>query len=100
TQVNNLNPHVNRAGEEWARFVGARVGAEAVKVLLDMHRGTLAPVAYKVHRENMKRRLPSAQKVKEALAMVKKKPEEVGTTKWTFAKETVMLDAKAKKEPT
>jgi neutral ceramidase len=100
TQVNNLNPLTNRAGEEWARFVGARVGAEAVKVLLDMNRGTLVPVAYKVHRENMKRRLPSTQKVKEALAMVKKNPEEVGRTKWTFAKETVMLDAIAKKQPT
>lgn len=100
TQVNNLNKVVNRAGEEWARFVGARVGAEAVKVLLDMDRGTLTPVGYKVHRENMKRRLPSTSKVKEALATVKKTPEEVGTTVWTFAKETVMLDAKAKKEPT
>ncbi|ODS83177.1 MAG: hypothetical protein ABS46_07060 [Cytophagaceae bacterium SCN 52-12] len=100
TQVDNRNVFVNRAGEEWARFVGARVGAEAVKVLLDMPRGTLAPVAYKVHRENMKRRLPSPEKVKESVAIVKKKPEEVGTTVWTFAKETVMLDAMAKRQPT
>lgn len=99
TQVDNRNPHVNRQGEEWARFVGARVGAEAVKVLLDMPRGTLTPLAYKVHRENMKRRLPSPAKVKEALSLVRKKPEEVGTTVWTFAKETVMLDAKARREP-
>lgn len=100
TQVDNQNVFVNRRGEEWARFVGARVGAEAVKVLLDMHRGTLTPINFRVHREAMKRRLPSPQKVKEALALVKKKPEEVGATVWTFAKETVMLDAKAKKQPT
>lgn len=100
TQVDNQNVFVNRRGEEWARFVGARVGAEAVKVLLDMHRGTLTPIDFRVHREAMKRRLPSPQKVKEALAIVKKKPEEVGATVWTFAKETVMLDAKAKKQPT
>lgn len=100
TQVNNLNPHVNRAGEDWARFVGARVGAEAVKVLLDMPRGTLAPVAWKVHRENMKRRLPAPAKVAEALATVKKTPEEAGATTWIFAKETLMLDAKGKREPT
>ncbi|MCE6991996.1 twin-arginine translocation signal domain-containing protein [Dyadobacter sp. CY323] len=100
TQVDNRNAFTNRQGERWARFVGARVGAEAVKVLLDMPRGTLSPLGYKVHRENMKRRLPSSQKVKESLAMVKKNPEEVGVTKWTFAKEIVMLDAKAKKAPT
>ena len=99
TQVDNLNPNVNRAGEDWARFVGARVGAEAVKVMLDMPRGTLTPVAYSVQREEMKRRFPSPQKVKEALETVRKKPEEVGTTKWTFAKETVLLNAKAKREP-
>src|SRR5690606_14686927 len=48
TQVNNQNLYENRRGEEWARFVGARVGAEAAKVLLDMPRGEVTPVAYKV----------------------------------------------------
>ncbi|RAJ91108.1 hypothetical protein LX87_05325 [Larkinella arboricola] len=100
TQVDNRNKFAQRQGERWARFVGARVGAEAVKVLLDMPRGTLTPLAYKVHRENMKRRLPAPQKVKESLALVRKSPEEIGATKWIFAKETVMLDAKAKKAPT
>ena len=36
TQVNNLNPSVQPAGEDWSRLVGGRVGAEAVKVLLSM----------------------------------------------------------------
>lgn len=100
TQVNNQNIYENRRGEEWARFVGARVGAEAVKVLLDMPRGELTPVAYKVHRENMKRRLPTKEKVAEARKIVQKTQQEVGHTRWTFAKETLLLDAIARKVPT
>ena len=45
TQVDNLNPYVeSRRARSGARLVGGRVGAEAVKVLLSMARGPLAPV--------------------------------------------------------
>lgn len=99
TQVNNLNPYVNRAGEDWARFVGGRVGAEAVKVLLGMPRGILQPIDVKTQIMNISRRKPDPERVKKCYELVKKSPEEVGSTEWTFAKEIVLLDALLKKEP-
>ena len=100
TQVDNRNPYVNRAGEEWARFIGARVGAEAVKVLLSMPRGTLEPVDFRTEVLEMKRRVPSPERVKKSLELVQQLPQKVGPTEWTFAKEIVLLDAKLAKEPT
>ena len=44
TQVDNLNPTQHPEAEAWARLVGGRVGAEAVKVLLTMAPGDLGPV--------------------------------------------------------
>ena len=100
TQVDNLNPYVNRAGEEWSRFVGGRVGAEAVKVLLSMPRGGLTPVDFRLKVTEMKRRVPSPERVKKCLELVQQAPAKVGATEWTFAKEIVLLDAKLAKEPT
>jgi hypothetical protein len=100
TQVDNLNPFVNRAGEEWCRFVGGRIGAEAVKVLLSMPRGIMVPVEGRIRTMEMKRRVPDPERVKKCYELVRETPEKVGQTEWTFAKEIVLLDAKLKKEPT
>ncbi len=100
TQVNNRNPNKNRAGEDWARFVGANVGAEAVKILLSIPRSTSFPISTSREFINIKRRMPSEEKVSKSMAMVKKRPEEVGKTDWVFAKETVMLDSFGKQHPT
>jgi neutral ceramidase len=99
TQVDNLNPYINRSGEEWARFVGASVGAEAAKVLLSMPRGILHPVDIRTEIMKIYRRQPDPEHVKRCYELVKKSPEEVGNTEWTFAKEIVLLDALLKKEP-
>lgn len=99
TQVNNLNPYRNRTGEDWARFVGARVGAEAVKVLLSMPRGEMIPLDVRSKVMEIKRRSPDPERVKQCIQLVKKSPEEVGSTEWTFAKEIVLLDALIKNEP-
>lgn len=99
TQVDNRNPHANRQGEDWARFVGGRVGAEAVRVLLDMPRGVLTPIDVKTKTLSIKRRVPGAERVKKSYELVKQDPAKVGATTWTFAKEIVLLDAKIKKEP-
>jgi neutral ceramidase len=101
TQVDNRNPFVNRSGEDWARFVGGRVGAEAVKTLLDMPRGILVPVDSRVMTMEMKRRVPDPLRVKQSVEVVSK-PLQSGqpvTTDWIFAKEIVMLDAKIRKSP-
>jgi len=91
TQVDNLSPYPNIDGP----IVGGRVGAEAVKVLLSMHRGSLAPVDAKVKVWNIRRRAPNPEKVKSCLEEAKKNPDRVPT--WT--KETLMLDALIASEP-
>ncbi|MHB8902726.1 MAG: hypothetical protein ACYC6Y_28535, partial [Thermoguttaceae bacterium] len=99
TQVDNLAPTRRPGGEASAQFVGGRVGAEAVKVLLGMERGTLTPVAVKSKLMTIPRRAPRPERVKACLDMVQKDPKEVGVTQWTFAKEIVLLDAILAKEP-
>ena len=69
------------------------MGAEALRVLLSMPRGNLAPIAGLSRVVKMKRRVPSAAKVARALEMVQKDPKTVGATEWTFAKETVPAPA-------
>ncbi len=99
TQVDNLNPEANPGAEEWARLVGGRVGAEAVKVLISMYPGPFGPVEARNRVLKIKRRRPSAAKIAKALELVQKNPDEVGRTVWTFAKETLMADALASKWP-
>ncbi len=99
TQVDNLSPYRRPGAERWARLVGGRVGAEAVKVLLSMEPGTLAPVDGRVKVWNIKRRVPSPERIKRCVELAKKTPKEVGATEWTFAKEIVLLDALLAREP-
>lgn len=100
TQVDNLSPYAHPGAEQWAQLVGARVGAEAVKVLVSMDAGSLAPVAAKTETLHVKRRMPKPERVQKCLEMVQQKPEKVGETEWTFAKEIVLLDALLAKEKT
>ncbi len=99
TQVDNLSPYVNPGREEWARLVGSRVGAEAVKVLASMHTGPMGPVDYGREVLEIPRRAPSPERIKQSIEQVKQGPEKAGRTEWTFAKEIVMLDALIAKTP-
>lgn len=99
TQVDNLSPYAFPERERWAKLVGGRVGAEAVKVLLSMEPGTLAPLGARVKVWQSERRVPSPERVKRSYELVKKDAAEVDRTEWTFAKEIVRLDAKLAKEP-
>jgi hypothetical protein len=99
TQVDNLSPYVRESGDEQSRFVGGNVGAEAVRALLHMHAGPTGPVSAKQAIFEISRRKPSPEKVRRAYEIVRQKPEDVGVTEWTFAKETVMLDALLAKHP-
>jgi hypothetical protein len=102
TQVDNRSPYAARKPEDSARFVGGRIGAEAVKVLLQLEHGAgpLVPVAARVKVFDVPRRVPRPQRVARCLEIVQQDPRDVGATEWTFAKEIVLLDAKLKKEPT
>jgi len=99
TQVDNLSPYANPSRERWARLVGGRIGAEAVKVLLGMEPGQLTPVAARSKILPIKRRLPAPERVRRSLELVKEDPKEVGRTDWAFAKEIVLLDALIAKVP-
>ncbi len=99
TQVNNQSPYRYPTGERWAQLVGARVGSEALKVLLSMEPRTLLPVDYRTKILKIKRRPPSPERMKQCLALVEKDPTKVGHTEWTFAKEIVLLDTLLKKTP-
>lgn len=101
TQVDNLTKFQNPAAEEWWSIVGGRVGAEAFKTLLLIRSGASANIPIDVRQKVwlIKRRLPTPEKVKKATELVKQDPKVVGATEWTFAKETVMLDAIARVRP-
>lgn len=99
TQVDNRSALQNRGSEKWAEFVGARVGAEALKVLLTMEPGAFGPVAAQTRIWKSERRLPSAERVRKCLELMEKDRLKADPTEWTFAKEIVLLDAKIKKEP-
>jgi hypothetical protein len=108
TQVNNLSPHAVEFGERSARFVGGRVGAEAVKVMLGMEAGELAPVAGRIKVLQIPRRRPSPERLRRAIEIAQRDPSKPGdnewtskvdATEWTFAKEVVILDALLAKEP-
>jgi hypothetical protein len=100
TQVDNRSPYVNPSGERWAQLVGGRVGAEALKVLLGMEPGTLAPVAARSRVWSIPRRVPAPERVARCLEIVRRERSQVDATEWTFAKEIVLLDALIRKEPT
>ncbi len=93
TQVDNLSKFAERPGEEGAQYVGGRVGAEAVKVLVGMAKGGLLPVASRSEVLLLPRRVPDAERVKQSLELVQKEPSPAGRTDWIFAKETVLLNA-------
>ncbi|HPD14402.1 MAG TPA: hypothetical protein PLE19_05600 [Planctomycetota bacterium] len=99
TQVDNLSPYTGEFGERAGIKIGQTVGAEALKVLANAMPGDIGPTAAKTDVLRIPRRKPSPDKVKAALETVAKDPKEVGHTVWTFAKETVLLDALLQKEP-
>ena len=101
TQVDNLAKFQNPAPEEWWQIVGGRLGAEAYKTLLLIRRGATNDIPIDVRGKtwNIKRRLPTQEKVKRALEMVQNAATRDNQTEWTFAKETVLLDAMARARP-
>ena len=99
TQVDNLSRFAERSGEDSARFVGSRIGAEAVKVLVSIEQGALFPLDARSKVIRIKRRVPDPERVKQCADIARKDPNEVGHTEWTFAKEIVLLDAILAKEP-
>lgn len=92
TQVDNLNKYRRPESEQWARFVGGRVGAEAVKVLLSIPHTTDAVLDTRQKVLNIPRRVPSPDRVQRSREIVSAEKPKGDITDWLFAKEIVMLD--------
>ena len=102
TQLNNRSLYqIRQVGEVAGRYVGGRVGAEAIKTLVAVEQaaGPLAPVTAQHQVLQIKRRAPQPERVARALELVQQDPAKVGATEWTFARELVILDAWIKRQP-
>jgi neutral ceramidase len=102
TQVDNASSEGRKPGEDAALLLGGRVGAEAVKVLVDLRTKavTEADVAFSVKHLEIPRRQPAPERVQKSLDLVREKPTEAAKlTDWIWAKETVMLQALIDKTP-
>ena len=111
TQVANVTDRARRVGEAGSRFVGGRVGAEAVKVLLSVDRGELLPLASAQDILRLERRHPKPERVERSRALCE---EAVGaflrrgedpvkiqmSTEAIFAKEILLLDYLLQEAPT
>ncbi len=94
SKLDALSRYERPSEGEWMRLVGGRVGAEAVKVLLAMHRGADVPLAARSKVWEIPRRAPAAASVERARRVVAagKPSANPALTDWTFAKETLMAD--------
>jgi hypothetical protein len=99
TQVDNLSPWRTPAAEDWARLVGGRVGAEAVRVLLSMPRTGEAVLDARQKILSIPRRRPSAARLQRSLEVVQAGKPVGDTTEYLFAKELLMLDYLVKTSP-
>lgn len=99
TQVDNLSPYKRPAPEEWAQQVGGRVGAEAVKTLLIMAKGTSATVDSRQKILPIKRRAPAPETITKANEIIAAGMPKGDTTDYMFAKETLMLEHLIKVSP-
>jgi hypothetical protein len=99
TQVDNFNPHANPDSDAWSQWVGGRVGAEAVKVLLGMSQTRVSevPVDFRARLWEIPRRKPAPARVQAARELIEK--NETKNPDWVWAKETLMLDALLAKWP-
>lgn len=97
--VDTLSRYSAQTGERWARRVGGRVGAEAVKTLLDSDRSEMRPVNATSQVLRFSRRRPTPERTKQALEIVQRNAPEANPAEWLFAREVVLLEALLEREP-
>jgi neutral ceramidase len=97
--VDSRSPYEYRSGEAWAQFIGGRVGAEAVKVLVSIPRGTDVPLDVRQKTWTIPRRAPTAERIANARAILARGKRPPDLTDWLFAKETLMLTHLLATEP-
>jgi len=97
TQVNNLSLQESEFGEKWARRVGQKVGAEALKVIADAEPAELLPLASARSELKIKTREVSEQRFQECVALVKS--DAPHDHEWWFARDVLLLHEQNKWEP-
>jgi hypothetical protein len=98
TQVNNL-AHTIDGGLAVAEKVGTRVGAEAVKVLVSSEHLSYDSIEAGAVTLQLKRRIPSPDKVQKSRDVLKAAKTEEHSTTLTFAKERVVCDYLCSRNP-
>jgi neutral ceramidase len=97
--INQLTPYKQPDDEAAPRLVGARVGAEAVKVLVTACPSEFSPLDAASKVVEIKRRVPDPGRVRKCIAIVEGERKERTDTEWIFAKEIVLLDALLTQHP-
>ncbi|MGQ9732077.1 MAG: hypothetical protein ACUVX8_12490, partial [Candidatus Zipacnadales bacterium] len=97
TQVDNLSMREHEFGEKWARRVGQKVGAEALKVIAEAEPSELLPLAAAQTELRLPTRQVSEERFQQALALVKS--EAPHDYEWCFAREVVLLHEQNRWEP-
>lgn len=82
-----------------AQFVGGRVGAEVVKVLLSIPRSDTVTVDSRQTIWQIKRRPPAPERVAQDREVIAKGRNGTDAAIYTFAKETVLVDHLVKTQP-
>ena len=99
TQVDNLSPYQRPSPVDWSRRVGARVGAEVVKVMQMMTPTTQAKLDARQKVFTVARRKPSEARLARSREIVAAGKNPADPTEWTFAKEILLLEHLIAKEP-
>ena len=91
-QVDSKSPYVYPTGNQWAQFIGTRVGAEAAKVLVSTPRSDRGlTLASRQKTWKIPRRVPAPETIAKARATVAAGKRPPDNTDWLFARETLML---------
>lgn len=99
-QVDSKSPYSYRTGEEWAKFIGTRVGAEAAKVLVSVPRSDQGlTLASRRKTWKIPRRVPAPETIAKARSTVAAGKRPPDNTDWLFARETLMLTHLLSVEP-
>ncbi len=99
TQVDNLSPLARPDPQTWLKQVGGLIGAEVVKTLLTLPRTAAATLAARSRTWEIARRVPAPERVEEARRVIAAGKPAREVTEWTFARETLLLDAILPRSP-
>ncbi|MGQ9515361.1 MAG: hypothetical protein ACUVTL_10020 [Thermoproteota archaeon] len=97
TQVDNQRMREPEFGEKWARRVGQKVGAEALKVIAEAEPGDLEPIDVAQTIIDIETRKVPKERLKRAYDLVRSNIE--SDYRWYFARDIILLNERNRFEP-